>query len=70
MTSPCYGCERRNERCHGHCEQYLAWKKAKEDEKKPPVYLYTAAHKEKIKRTLRDTMKNRADRRGAGHGGE
>ena len=25
-SSPCRGCERRCEGCHGHCEQYASWK--------------------------------------------
>ena len=66
--SPCHECAERDSRCHGSCERYLAWKQEKEAEKKPSVYMYTAAHEEKIVRTLRGAVKNRMDKRGASHG--
>lgn len=33
MKTPCYGCEKRWERCHCTCEEYLEWKEAREYQK-------------------------------------
>ena len=33
MECPCYGCEKRNEICHGNCKEYIKWHKQKTKQK-------------------------------------
>ena len=33
-SNPCYGCLRRNAKCHAKCENYRAWKTAVDENKK------------------------------------